>query len=406
MIVIRDGSVEVRIYETPSGKYKDWTVAYRFAGKRARRHFTKLTEAKAFARAQARKISNGQIGALNLSSDDAATFQRATDALRPSGKPLDLAVLEYVEAMKALAGAGTLHEAVKQFRARNLNASPLTPEQITAELIASKTSDGLSPLHLKDLRVRLGKFCRSFQCPLSAISGPDIDTWLRTQKGGGRNRNNYRLAIQNLYSFAKQRRHLPESWDEMKSVPLAREPAAKIQIFSPAEMRTLLDAAPPDLAAFMALAGFAGLRHEELKRQQWEDINFQRRFIRVTGAKGNTPARRLAPLPPCLAAWLAPVRQLKGALVDYNSSNRLLRLAARVGIKWKKNALRHSFISYRVAATQNVNQVALEAGNSPRIIFSNYRELVSAADGRKWFKICPENVRKNIVPMKTSTKAG
>lgn len=34
-------------------------------------------------------------------------------------------------------------------------------------------------------------------------------------------------------------------------------------------------------------------------------------------------------------------------------------------VKWKKNALRHSFISYRVAETQDVPKVALEAGNSP-----------------------------------------
>ena len=36
-------------------------------------------------------------------------------------------------------------------------------------------------------------------------------------------------------------------------------------------------------------------------------------------------------------------------------------------LAWKHNALRHSFISYRVA------KVSLEAGNSPRMVFSNYR---------------------------------
>jgi len=35
---------------------------------------------------------------------------------------------------------------------------------------------------------------------------------------------------------------------------------------------------------------------------------------------------------------------------------------------WKHNALRHSFISYRLAAVQNTAQVALEAGNSPQMI--------------------------------------
>ena len=37
------------------------------------------------------------------------------------------------------------------------------------------------------------------------------------------------------------------------------------------------------------------------------------------------------------------------------------------------HGLRHSFISYRVAETQDVAKVALEAGNSPQIIFQHYR---------------------------------
>jgi hypothetical protein len=51
--------------------------------------------------------------------------------------------------------------------------------------------------------------------------------------------------------------------------------------------------------------------------------------------------------------------------------------------------MRHSFISYRVAQVQNVAQVAMEAGNSPRMVFSNYRELVRPADAEKWFGITP-----------------
>ena len=38
------------------------------------------------------------------------------------------------------------------------------------------------------------------------------------------------------------------------------------------------------------------------------------------------------------------------------------------GFAWRHNALRHPFISCRVAEIQNVNQVAPEAGNSARLI--------------------------------------
>jgi hypothetical protein len=58
-------------------------------------------------------------------------------------------------------------------------------------------------------------------------------------------------------------------------------------------------------------------------------------------------------------------------------------------LKWKKNALRHSFISYRLADVQAAAQVALEAGNSPQIIFQHYRELVRPKDAKSWFSIAP-----------------
>ena len=56
---------------------------------------------------------------------------------------------------------------------------------------------------------------------------------------------------------------------------------------------------------------------------------------------------------------------------------------------WKHNALRHSFISYRVAETQDVAKVSLEAGNSPQMIFKHYRELVRPDAAKAWFALMP-----------------
>ena len=69
---------------------------------------------------------------------------------------------------------------------------------------------------------------------------------------------------------------------------------------------------------------------------------------------------------------------------------KLLRdLSETTKIPWKNNALRHSFISYRVAETGDVNRTALESGNSAAVIFSNYRELVTPREAKKWFTIKP-----------------
>jgi hypothetical protein len=52
--------------------------------------------------------------------------------------------------------------------------------------------------------------------------------------------------------------------------------------------------------------------------------------------------------------------------------------------------LRDSFISYRIAIVQSADQVALEAGNSPSIIFKHYRELTTPKVAEKWFGIMPK----------------
>jgi hypothetical protein len=65
-------------------------------------------------------------------------------------------------------------------------------------------------------------------------------------------------------------------------------------------------------------------------------------------------------------------------------------------ITLKDNALRHPFVSYRVAAIKNVPQVAYESGNSPQIIHSNYLELVVDADVQRWFAITRPKPRRVV----------
>lgn len=153
------------------------------------------------------------------------------------------------------------------------------------------------------------------------------------------------------------------------------------------------------MIAYLALGAFAGLRTAEIQRQLWTDINLERDFIRVTAAKGNTAQKRLIPICDNLRQWLLLCRLESGFCCDYvNVTDALYRIVERSGVKWKHNALRHSFISYRVAQTQNIPQVALEAGNSVGMVNRHYREIVTPEEAAAWFSVQPEQSAK-IVPM-------
>ena len=69
----------------------------------------------------------------------------------------------------------------------------------------------------------------------------------------------------------------------------------------------------------------------------------------------------------------------------------IISVFALLKIDWPRNVLRDSFISYRIAIVQSADQVALEAGNSPSIIFKHYRELTTPDVAAKWFSILPKD---------------
>ena len=135
----------------------------------------------------------------------------------------------------------------------------------------------------------------------------------------------------------------------------------------------------------------------EITRLDWAEVNLAAGHIEVKAKKAKTRARRLVPISANLAAWLKKYKEDSGPVWPLSEpylAECQCDCARAAGMTWKHNALRHSFISYRVAEIKNVHQVALEAGNSPDIIFQHYRELVTANAAKKWFATTPAAVAR------------
>ena len=124
------------------------------------------------------------------------------------------------------------------------------------------------------------------------------------------------------------------------------------------------------------------------------------RLHRDFGRQGQDGATALNSGSPNLAAWLADAPR-KGERIWPHSKPFLFEAmrdaAAKAKVEWKVNGLRHSFITYRLAATKDVAAVALEAGNSPTMIFRHYRELATEEQAEEWFGIVPTKGVENIV---------
>jgi hypothetical protein len=74
--------------------------------------------------------------------------------------------------------------------------------------------------------------------------------------------------------------------------------------------------------------------------------------------------------------------------------DRVTATAKRNGVPWPNNCLRHSFASYRIAATQNWNQVADEMGTSYEKLKANYRKPIKPETGKAWFAIARKHLER------------
>ena len=407
--IVKEGSASVTIYTTRNRIYRanpetgrkelksehqQFTLVYYSGNRRIKRKFADIEAARAEAGLVVTKLANGETEALKLTGTDRASYVHATQKLRDwnADADLNLAVADYVAAARRLPDGVTLKECVEFWLRRHpANLPKKTVAEVVCELIKSKTDAGKSDIYIKDLQGRLNHFSNAFQVPLTSVTGAEIEEYLRALGRSGRTQNNYRRIIGTLFKFATRRGYLPKDQNEMDGVEKADDDAGDIEIFTPAELGTLLAVARPEMRGYLAIAAFAGLRAAEIQRLDWSEVNLSGRFIEIKASKAKTASRRLAPIPDNLAAWLAPYAQSSGSVAPFaNMSKQLtMKLAPDAGLVWKHNGLRHSFISYRLAAIKDIGQVALEAGNSPQMIFKHYRQLVTETQAREWFGLVP-----------------
>jgi len=397
-IRIKSGSATVSIYDR-SDAYPYYRVSHYVGSRRHMTPFARLADARRQAREIAAQISAGEVSAIRMSRADEMIYQRAREAIAPLGLALDTAAIELAQARRLLGDTPVAEAARFYLNHGARHITPKTPSEITKELIAQKRADGMSERYCDDLRYRCGRFAQALQCEIGSITPALVQEFLNGLKLSARSVNNFRKTLKTLFEFARARRYLSKDIDLLEGISRQREHST-IEIYTPQEMTGLLGAASNTTLLSIALRGFAGLRSAELERLQWVQIRLGADpHLIVNADQAKTRSRRLVPISDNLAAWLTPHARKSGSVWPHGhdylyESQRAV--ARKAGVQWKQNALRHSFISYRMALVRDANQVALEAGNSPDIIFRNYLELVTRTEAGNWFGIEPE-AKGNVI---------
>ncbi len=402
---VKVGATAVKVYRQERNGTPYFYVADYSGGARKMRSFPSEDTALAEAGRLARLIATGDSVAARFAGKDAASYARALELLAPIGVPVELAIASFVRAFEILKSDRLAEAAEFYVRNNSENLPQRTVAEVAAELLDQREHRRASERYLGDLRNRLAKISAAFACPIASVTTADVQNWLDGLRLAPQTVKNFRTIAGTLFSFAESRGYIHKGSSPVANTEMVSASTADaIAIYTPSELARLLAAAPVDFLPALAICAFCGLRSAEVQRLDWQAVDVAGGFITIGADKAKTKSRRLVPICASLAQWLAPYAQTEGKVWPLSGSlfhKRSASTAAAAGIEWKDNGLRHSFCSYRLAVVQSAAQVALEAGNSPKVVFQHYRELVKPDAAVAWFNIMPSTAA-NIVSIKAA----
>jgi integrase len=391
-VIVSNDQQEIKIYTTESHGRPLHQLSYYRGGKRERRSFADLNEAKREARIILGGLARDSIQAENLTAAEIESYTIARRILASHNTPVHVAAEVFASAREKLPAAVSIHDAVCYFNQFNRGVERKNVSELVEAYISALRAKGVTEAYLRVVRryvTQLGSYTAGRMLP--DLRARDIDDFLQQGPWSAVTKNSVRDHLITFAKWAIGRGFLSRDWREFDETIAYNEPPTDVEIFTPQEIESLLHVSGRRLTTpFLAIGAFAGLRSAEIERLDWKNVNLNRGFIEVRAETCKTRARRLVPISDNLRAWLTPFAVPTGPVVLHRAiAQAMLNLADKAGVTWKKNALRHSYVSYRLALTSDGARTALEAGHDQSILFRHYRELVEPHMAEKWFAIMP-----------------
>jgi integrase len=302
-------------------------------------------------------------------------FKAATGNWTPAPTIAE-ALAFYLDHKRALSSSGTVADAIDR---RNTDA----------------LRRGLSARHREDLDLRLAKLKTAMGGrPLASVTSECLRQWLAGLGVSTATQRNYLKIAGSVFALAV---------DEGRIVT---NPAAKVKLAKvvgdepgtlPAEnLGIFLTALDPRSLATFAIQALAGVRRAEAARLKWDEVKLDQGVIVIGAQAAKTASRRLIPISPALAAWLALCPDQKGKVAPPVGTVRFDLDNARkaAGIEsWPQNCLRHSCISGWAATESDLAKVAGWAGHAVQVLHQHYRALWTAQQGQVWHLTMPPTAK-------------
>ncbi len=409
--------------------YLAYLVSYTKGGRRHMESHADLAQAEAAARTAVDEIAKGRQSVLELAGPAKEDYERFQEITARFGVRMVVIAQAYANLQDILQGRASPEEAGRYYMRHHSKELPrITVPQAVEKCLAQIRADAKSSARRKQLEWALNALSAETNMQVSELTPGWVSRYLTQMTASERTKKNARDVIGYFGRWLVLHGYLQRGTDLVEGVQRYSMKPGEIRIFTPREVSLLLQHASAKLLPYIAIGAFAGLRGAEIQRLDWSEVELLEPkpnthpqdfgWIEVKAEKSKTDVRRLIPIKPNLAAWLKDHHRKGGPVCPFkNVVNELMDLVVRINnalpkntpakerMAWKKNGLRHSYISYRVAECADVARVADESGNSPAVIKANYLRRVKPDAAAEWFAIRPPAKRsKKIISLAAVTK--
>lgn len=367
-----------------------YVARWREAGKGKNTTAKTLDRVKELAKARLRDIAKKQSGRVMTIAD--AELVELTKRLAGQRSPF-VWLHEVEDAQKRLKGRATLSQAVAHYEAAGmLNLHRVTLLDARSRFLAVYRPEGMDSV--SSMRKAITGFAEAHPgIMVHEISVEMLEPWLKRNGIGESTFNNRRGFWITFMNFCR---------GNLKCLPATAKHAAELlprmkegdrvpPIFTPEVARAALKALPDHYKPTFIVGCWLGLRPEsELRKIEWQHFDWKRGYLHIVIEVARKVRReRFVPIPSNVRAMLRPFMQPTGKVSGREHVSRISGIlrAAKVIEVWPQDIMRHSSISYAIAAGKGIGQVAEEHGNSESIIKRRYRRPLNRHDAKQWFAI-------------------
>jgi hypothetical protein len=380
---VRFGGAEVEIRTEQNGRYFRHVLHWHVGTQKFRRNISDRNEAIDEAKRIVRDLARAEGTRTSVHSGDIVFLN---------------------ECLRKVGGRSHMLSAIELYLRTHAIGGPRKTigdicDELEAELTLREQSEDVSHEHLKNAKYENGVLKKWFgSMTLQQITSELVKTKLLESDYSRTTKRNIVRALKARESFAKRKRYVPREFESpFEDIPLPKAKTEKPAVFTPEELTRLFIVLRPRQLLYVATVAFGGSRRAEFQRMNAGHFVDEENIACIDADIAKTSARRTLDIPDNLRAWMDIAEKPEtGLLVSKQAvvkvSAEKANLAA-VGLAWKQNVLRHSFISYHWAKYRTPHLTAELAGNSVDIIKATYKSLVTPSAAEAWFNITPISVR-------------